>query len=305
MEVILPREMVVISGLLLVAVLSLASSGCLTRRAADLLTVPRRADGTHWEKETKLSPEGFAVAAKDGVILSAYVLNASPGVKKRGTAYLFHGFGNNKEQMLPVAKRLSAAGFRCVAWDSRGHGKSGGDRASYGALEVDDALRVIHAARKMDRRPRGDEVVWGYSMGTAVALQTLPQLPDAKAAVLLAPIADLGEVVRFQASHHYHGAMTPLLPLVRANVRSTAGFDPKAIRPVDAVKQTHCKLLLVHGDRDGVIPPAQSERILNACSPGQGTRIVLPGLGHGGVMWDLPPKTADQAVNFLIKQSGT
>jgi pimeloyl-ACP methyl ester carboxylesterase len=237
------------------------------------------------------------------VILSAYVLNASPGVKKRGTAYLFHGFGNNKEQMLPAAKRLSAAGFRCVAWDSRGHGKSGGDRASYGTLEVDDALRVIRVARKMDRRPHGDEVLWGYSMGTAVALQTLPQLPDAKAAVLLAPIADLGEVVRFQASRHYHGAMTPLLPLVRASVRSTAGFDPKTIRPVDAVQHTRCKFLLIHGDRDGVIPPAQSERILNACSPGQGTRIVLPGLGHGGVMWDLPERTSEEAVQFLIQQT--
>lgn len=255
-------------------------------------------------KETKLAPVRFEVVAEDGVLLSAYVLDAPPGTKKLGTAYLFHGFGNNKEQMLPVAKRLSAAGFRCVAWDSRGHGRSGGDRASYGAMEVGDALSVIRSARKMDHRPRGAEVIWAYSMGTAVALQTLPEMSTAKAAVLLAPIADLGEVVRFQAGRHYHGAMTPLLPLVRASVRSTAGFDPKAIRPVDAVKQTRCKLLLIHGDRDGVIPPAQSKWILDACAPGQGARIVLPGVGHGGVMWDMPEKTSTKAIQFLVDQAG-
>ena len=171
-------------------------SSCVTRRAADLLTVPRRAvDTGHFEKETATSPRRFEVVAKDEAVISALELDPSPGVAKRGTAYLFHGFGNHKEPMLPVAKRLADAGFRCIAWDSRGHGQSGGERASYGMREVDDALRVIKEARKRDQRPRGEEVVWGYSMGAAVALQTLPELPKVKAAVLLAPFADLGQVL--------------------------------------------------------------------------------------------------------------
>lgn len=277
-------------------------SSCVTRRAADLLTVPRRAvDTGHFERETATSPRRFEVAAKDEVVISVLGLDPSPGVAKCGTAYLFHGFGNHKEQMLPVAKRLADKGFRCIAWDSRGHGRSGGERASYGMREVDDALRVIKEARKRDRRPRGEEVVWGYSMGAAVALQTLPELPQVKAAVLLAPFSDLGAVMYHHAGQVYSGAMRPLLPWVRSNVRSTAGFDPRKIKPVDAVKDTRARLLFIHGGSDRVIPPEHSARLLDACAAGQGQRILLPGLSHGAVMWDLPDKTYSAAIDFLMK----
>jgi pimeloyl-ACP methyl ester carboxylesterase len=288
----------------LASILALGSTSCVTRRAADLLTIPRRAtDAAHWENETKLKPQRFEVVAKDGIKLAAYTLDASPGAKPRGTAWLLHGLGNSKEQMLPVAKKLSAAGYRCVAWDSRGHGKSEGRRATFGKLEVDDALRVMQTARGMPDKVKGPEVIWAYSMGTAVALQTLPQMPEAKAAVLLAPMSDLGGVMYHQAKNHYSGTLTPLVPVVRAKVHSTAGFDPKTIRPVDAVKNTNCKLLLIHGDRDGTIPPWQSKLLLDQCAPGQGRRILLPGAGHGDVMWRLPKETGDQAIEFLLRQS--
>jgi pimeloyl-ACP methyl ester carboxylesterase len=286
--------------------LALSCSSCVTKRAADLLTVPRRAtDAEHWERETKLKPQRFEVQAKDGIMISAYSLEPAAGTKRVGTAWLLHGLGNSKEQMLPVARKLSAAGFRCVAWDSRGHGKTGGTRATFGTKEVDDTLRVMAEARHMKGTPRREpEVIWGYSMGTAVALQTLPHVSKVKAAVLLAPMSDLGGVMYHQARNHYSGTLQPLVPVVRAKVNSTAGFDPKNIRPVDCVKDTKCKLLLVHGDRDSTIPPWQSQQILDACKPGQGQRILLPGVGHGGVMWDLPEKTGSEAIEFLLQQSG-
>jgi pimeloyl-ACP methyl ester carboxylesterase len=284
--------------------LALSSSSCVTKRAADLLTIPHRAtDADHWERETKLKPRRFEVQAQDGIMISAYTLEPPAGTKRVGTAWLLHGLGNSKEQMLPVARKLSAAGFRCIAWDSRGHGKTGGTRATFGTKEVDDTLRVMAEARRMKGTPRKEpEVIWGYSMGTAVALQTLPHMPRAKGAVLLAPMSDLGGVMYHQARTRYSGTLQPLLPVVRAKVNSTAGFDPKKIRPVDCVKQTNCKLLLIHGDRDGTIPPWQSQQIMDACAPGQGLRILLPGVGHGGVMWDLPEKTGNEAIGFLLQQ---
>ncbi|MDB6077368.1 MAG: peptidase [Akkermansiaceae bacterium] len=283
---------------------ALLSNSCITRRATDFLTIPNRAvDGAHWEKEAGVHPQRFTVVASDGIQLSCLILEANPAVKKRGTAYLFHGLGNSKEQMLPTARRLSDAGFRCVAWDSRGHGKSGGVRISYGIREVDDARRVIAEGRKRDHGRRGTEVIWAYSMGTAVALQTLPYLPEVKAAVLLAPIADLGGVIRYQASANYHGSLTPLLPLVRADIRSTAGFDPNQVRPVDALRLTKCKLLLVHGGQDRVIPPSQSQKLLDASAPGQSRRVLIPGFLHHQVMWELPEKTQAEAVQFLVDES--
>jgi pimeloyl-ACP methyl ester carboxylesterase len=286
-----------------VILVAFSLSGCLTRRAADVLTVPRRVVETgHWEKETATKPARFDVEAADGVVLSVLELPAALGVPKLGTAYLFHGFGNTKEQMLSIAKRLTAAGFRCVAWDSRGHGKSGGERASYGMREVDDALRVIKASRKRDHRPQGKDVFWGYSMGAAVALQTLPQDSRAEAAVLLAPFADLSQVMRHHASNLYSGAMVPFLPWVRSNVRSAAGFDPRRIKPIESIRRTDARLLFIHGARDGVITPDHSERLLSECEEGQGTRLILPKLGHGDVMWNLPEPAYKAAVDFLAEE---
>jgi alpha-beta hydrolase superfamily lysophospholipase len=282
------------------ALLSLALTGCLTRRAADVLTTPRRVVETgHWEKQTATHPARFEVEAADGIVLAALELPCNPSAPKLGTAYLFHGFGNTKEQMLPIAKRLTTAGFRCVAWDSRGHGKSGGERASYGMREVNDALRVIKAARKRDRRLWEKEVFWGYSMGAAVALQTLPEDSRAKAAVLLAPFADLSQVMRHHAGQIYSGAMVPMLPWVRSNVRSAAGFDPRQIKPVESIRRTDAKLLFIHGSRDRVIPPEHSARLLSECKEGQGQRLLLPELGHGDVMWNLPEAPMDTAIRFL------
>lgn len=289
----------------LVVLAAASCTSCIARRATDFLTLPHRAvDGAHWEKEAGVHhPERFQVAARDGIQLSCLILDANPAVRKQGTAYLFHGLGNSKEQMLPTARVLSDAGFRCVAWDSRGHGKSGGTRVSYGIREVDDARRVIAEGRRRDHGRRGSEVIWAYSMGTAVALQTLPYLPEVKAAVLLAPIADLGGVIRYQAGANYYGAMTPLLPLVRSSVRSAAGFDPNQVRPVDAVRLTKCKLLLIHGTADRVIPPSQSQKLLAASAPGQSRRILIPGFAHQQVMWDLPEKNRAEAVQFLLDES--
>lgn len=294
------RRSAALSSLLVAALLT---NSCVSQRATDFLTKPRRAvDGPYWEKRANAHPKRFVVKAADGVVLSCLEVESRPGVKRLGTAYLFHGLGNSKEQMLPTAMRLAEAGFRCVAWDSRGHGKSGGDHATYGTREVDDALRVVETARRRDRSPRGAEVFWGYSMGTATALQILPTMPEVRAAVLLAPIADLGRVIRYQASSRYHGTMIPLLPLVRSNVRREAGFDPKVIRPVDALKRTQCKLMLIHGGKDETIPPSQSKMLLDASAPGQAKSIVLPGFGHQGVMWDLPVKYRGEAVEFLRKE---
>ena len=82
---------------------------------------------------------------------------------------------------------------------------------------------------------------------------------------------------------------------------NSLGFDPRRIKPVDAIKDTSSRLLFIHGGNDRVIPPDHSARLLEACGEGQGQRILLPGLSHGAVMWDLPEKTYATAIDFLMK----
>lgn len=91
----------------MVLLVALSSSSCITRRAADVLTLRQRAqDGEFWEKKAGVTFTRFEVKAGDGVSLSALEIAPASGTCKLGTAYLFHGLGNSKEQMLLTAKHL-------------------------------------------------------------------------------------------------------------------------------------------------------------------------------------------------------
>ncbi len=102
---------------------------------------------------------------------------------------LIHGFASSREQNWRSTgwiERLAAEGFRVIAFDCRGHGKSDKphDPAAYGGHMIDDILAVMDAARA----PAAD--VMGYSMGSMLTVRLLMQHPER---VRRAVLAGLGE----------------------------------------------------------------------------------------------------------------
>jgi pimeloyl-ACP methyl ester carboxylesterase len=89
---------------------------------------------------------------------------------------LLHGFTGSYERhwrATGVMEALRQAGYRVVAMDARGHGRSGKphEPGRYGMAMVDDAIRLLdHLAI-----PRAHVV--GYSMGGAIANQLLVRHP--------------------------------------------------------------------------------------------------------------------------------
>ena len=51
----------------------------------------------------------------------------------RGTVVMLHGRSGIKEDAFPVAERFVAGGFRCLIYDARAHGRSGGRFTTFGA----------------------------------------------------------------------------------------------------------------------------------------------------------------------------
>ena len=209
-----------------------------------------------------------------------------PGQPPRGTVVLLHGLNGRKEFLLPVAERLAAVGLRSILYDSRAHGTSDGAYATFGAREVDDAARVLDAAREKCGA-LGNVSVFGYSMGAAVALQWLPTMEQPASAVLIAPFADLETVVRLRAREQFGGWLAPALPVVRACVRCRAGFDPADISPQKSASHWDgaVPVLIVHGGNDRVIPLSQALQLNATLSAHHRTRtLVIPAAHHGDVM---------------------
>lgn len=138
-----------------------------------------------------------ARAQRDGVrVLRVDVGGAALHVELAGAGppvLLLHGFTGSTRTLDAVAAGLRDAGFRSVAVDALGHGRSDApdDVAAYTLERTADALaRVLDAARI----PRA--AVVGYSMGGRSALGLAVRQPERVAALVLvgasAGLADPG-----------------------------------------------------------------------------------------------------------------
>src|SRR5262245_53921914 len=107
----------------------------------------------------------------------------SNGVKIRYTdqgkgepVLLIHGFSANVEMQwgLPGVIKALAKDYRVIAFDNRGHGKSGKphDPKKYGAEMVADAVRLLDHLKIMKAH------VVGYSMGSVITARLALSHPD-------------------------------------------------------------------------------------------------------------------------------
>src|SRR4029077_3358866 len=111
--------------------------------------------------------EEFDVRAPDGAMLRGWKVRAA---KPNGAWVLvFHGVADNRYGTEEHARMLLQNGYSVVMMDSRAHGASGGEMASYGWLERIDASAVID---ELERTEHAENLyAMGISMGAGIALQ--------------------------------------------------------------------------------------------------------------------------------------
>lgn len=244
--------------------------------------------------------EAFAVEARDARI-AVWMLDAGGAATPRGTVLLMHGLLRDSRQALPFARALSAAGFRCLMVDLRGHGASTGKYLTYGVEESRDAIAVLNEARRrgMIVGPVG---VWGFSLGGASALQAAGKDSQIKAAVSVEAFASMrDEVPRF-------GRM--LVPILGWQSDETytqainlagekAGFCPDDADTVAAVKGIGYPVLIIHSDGDGLVPLDAARHLRDAGAVGSELLVVSAG-GHDRVEFDRTGQISAKTVEWFI-----
>lgn len=194
----------------------------------------------------------------DGLTLNAWFVPEAGGTR-RATVVMFNGNGGNRADRAPLAAELSRAGLAVLLVDYRGYGDNPGSPSEPGLLADARAARAY-----LDRREDVDPeriVYLGESLGAAVALQLAVEQPPA-ALVLRSPFTSLAEVGQL----HY-----PLLP-VRALLNDR--FDS-----IRHVRRLQTPVLVVAGERDGIVPPGQSRRIAQAAPNLEGF-VLVEGADH-------------------------
>ena len=255
-------------------------------------------------KRTSLKKSDFTVRANDGIELRGW--KVVPPAANGDWVLVFHGVSDNRTGDLGHAEFLLRHGYSVVMMDSRAHGKSGGDMATYGWKERYDAVAItdaLYATEKVRHL-----YAHGVSMGAAIALQSAAVEPRIAAVSAEDPFANLREV-----TYDYAGLdVSPFLgktlfrPASICAMRAaakTGGFNPDEVSPEKAVAQRPFPVLLICGTHDHRIPCRHAEAIYDAAT-GSKELWIVQGAGHASTLGQAPAEYENRVVSFFEKYPG-
>ncbi|MFO0950247.1 MAG: alpha/beta fold hydrolase [Isosphaeraceae bacterium] len=289
------------------AALGLAACAALAvvEWASWLMVLPGRKPGTlaaELQFETDPNAPGRRLGepieafAPDGVRLAGLWHAADPGEAERhghprGTVLVLHGFAEDPSTLRDRMAALNGHGWNAAALDTRAHGRSGGDRGSFGGREAADVRAWVDALSASGRLDGADEepgrevrvAVWGRSMGAAIAARAAANDPRIGAVVLEAPYVDL-EVTLTRVLRRRRVPLAGLLAwVVLRRAERLAGVSLARPRPIDVAARVHVPVLVLHGTDDTLIPPEEARR-LAAAFPSPAAYLEVPGAGHNSVV---------------------
>ena len=114
--------------------------------------------------------------AADGLTL--FTRTYLPDAPAPAAVIISHGYAEHSGRYEALAEALVNEGYAVYALDHRGHGQSGGKRASIRIFKeyVDDLARFIDCVR--ETRPEPPRFLLGHSMGGLIALQLVLEHPE-------------------------------------------------------------------------------------------------------------------------------
>lgn len=250
-----------------------------------------------WIEEDLSSPTGYA--------LRVHALEGGAG----RFAIFHHGIGSGWVTMIKYMELFVAEGWTVVAFDSRGHGRSGGGRPSYGYFEKADLKAVADWSFARFARARhpgeGGFVAFGESMGAATVLQYAPLDPRLDAVIADCPYSSaIGEL-----DYRLKFAMVPqpfrslIIRVADAICRRLEGFSLRDADPGRAVLETGVPILFIHGLEDRYVPWRMSVVMAETRRrrlPRAATELLLvPGAKHGGSLGADRTRYAEALRTFL------
>ena len=223
-----------------------------------------------------------------------------PASEAQASVVICHGYAEHGGRYEAVASRLAQQGLAVWAIDLRGHGASGGERASVidVALLVDDVLVVLdraHAARPalpvflighsmgglvstalaIDHRDRlRGLVLSGAAVGDPAGIEPLLELDPLPEVVLSSELLSRDPKVGEDYDRdplNYRG------PFRRETLRAlTSG----ARRVRERFAALRLPLLVLHGGDDQIVPAAASEDLFAGAGSSDKELGIYPGLRH-------------------------
>jgi fermentation-respiration switch protein FrsA (DUF1100 family) len=208
----------------------------------------------------------------------------------KGTIVFFHGNFGNLSNHFTQCQFLTRDGFDVLIFDYEGYGASEGKPTPKRTIE--DGIATVRYATTHNRNPKGGVVVFGQSLGGAVAVVVAAREPLVKAAVIESAFSSYRAMARSVLGRHWWTwPLVPIAPLFLSRTYDPADFiGAISPRPV----------LIIHGDRDNIVPPAMSRQLYERARKPKKLWIVQ-GAGHLGCRTAVGKHYEDEIADFFTK----
>lgn len=215
----------------------------------------------------------------------AGILHLPPETPAPGVV-LCHGFLSNKERYQDLAVALQRRGFAVLRFDFSGIGESEGKQEDITVTEeIGDLGKALDFLAHQPGVIADRLGVYGSSLGGLVSL--IAGCRDARIKVLAvrAPVSDFGSLHLKKMK----GEGTVSLNLnsvtyvnnnagLRFRIKYRFYFDGRKYNAQQEARKIACPVLIIHGDKDDIVPLEQSQQLVKRLSKGE--LVVLKNATH-------------------------
>ena len=180
--------------------------------------------------------------------------------KSKEVVIMFHGYrGTARRDFSGGAMHMIKRGYNVLLVDERGHGESEGHNITFGNREKHDVLSWIEFVKKTygENTPI---ILVGISMGAATVLFAAEHIPGSLKLICDCPYSN-GKEIMWCSLEKLKLPPKLFFPLVNL---SSIIFSHASLTKDDAsrsLKNSHHKALIIHGDKDSIVPHKFSYRI--------------------------------------------
>jgi competence protein ComEC len=247
--------------------------------------------------------EAIEVRAPDGARLAGRWLPAAGGVATGRVALLLHGFAEASTALeARRAAALNRHGWNVAVLDSRAYGNSCGQYSSFGAYESDDIRAWLGSLTSrlaaVDPSLRFEPVLWGRSMGAAIAVRAAAAENRLAAVVLESPMVDLVASMSLVLRRRRIPFSKIMARLITRRAGKIAGVPIDWPRPLDSARSVTCPVLIVHGTDDTVVSIDEARLLADAFARAP-RWLEVPEARHTDVVDKGGEALLDQIAEFL------
>ena len=191
---------------------------------------------------------------------------AAPGLRPEAPVVLFfHGNGENLETLRWAGffEELDGLGVAVLATDFPGYGRSTGTPSEEGLIATGEAA----LAWARERHPERPVVVAGWSLGAALAIALVARHPgEVRGLIALSPWTTLAEVA------------SEIFPAFAVKAMLRERYDSREV-----ARSIRVPALVVHGERDDLIPVGQGREIASLLA-GPTRWVEVRGAAHNDLL---------------------